>query len=349
MPEHMSKTRDKRRRTDLDAFILALIDSGISTPYEFQKLASLSQGATIPARTAQACRTGDGAGLMATLGLRRPYIPLLLDGRDILKDGPSDRGLHQLYRYFMARNVELSEKTLEKALQAGDCMVIMDGIDELQDRIVREFGQLTADLQMRYPLNTFIASARPGQIEYVPPFDRFDKFRLEWNLERIQLIARKYWTLAGQGRDTFQEYLGHVLVDAEPLLNPFLVQLIARSAAQRADSGKRLEMRDAIGTVIQQSVHWVGTRIPRDLTLAAIKAICAAMSGSDQTRLVIDGQSIAGLLKTKLNFSTEQTLEILTGIRGAGLIIERRPGEYELAHDLIAAYFRDAEPGGVPL
>jgi DNA-binding PadR family transcriptional regulator len=45
----MSETRDKRRRTDLDLFVLALIDSGVSTPYEFQKTAGLSQGATIPA------------------------------------------------------------------------------------------------------------------------------------------------------------------------------------------------------------------------------------------------------------------------------------------------------------
>jgi DNA-binding PadR family transcriptional regulator len=44
----MPETRDKRRRTDLDLFVLALIDSGISTPYEFQKSAGLSPGATIP-------------------------------------------------------------------------------------------------------------------------------------------------------------------------------------------------------------------------------------------------------------------------------------------------------------
>ncbi len=29
----MSETRDKRRRTDLDLFVLALIDGGVSTPY----------------------------------------------------------------------------------------------------------------------------------------------------------------------------------------------------------------------------------------------------------------------------------------------------------------------------
>ena len=45
----MPETRDKRRRTDLDLFVLALIDVGVSTPYELQKAASLSQGATIPA------------------------------------------------------------------------------------------------------------------------------------------------------------------------------------------------------------------------------------------------------------------------------------------------------------
>jgi len=45
----MSEIRDKRRRTDLDLFVLALIDGGVSTPYELQKTAGLSQGATIPA------------------------------------------------------------------------------------------------------------------------------------------------------------------------------------------------------------------------------------------------------------------------------------------------------------
>jgi|GEM_PF-2138770 len=45
----MPELSDKRRRTDLDLFILALIDEGVSTPYELQKAASLSQGATIPA------------------------------------------------------------------------------------------------------------------------------------------------------------------------------------------------------------------------------------------------------------------------------------------------------------
>jgi DNA-binding PadR family transcriptional regulator len=45
----MSQTDDKRRRADLDLFVLALIDNGVSTPYELQSKAGLSPGATIPA------------------------------------------------------------------------------------------------------------------------------------------------------------------------------------------------------------------------------------------------------------------------------------------------------------
>ena len=45
----MSETRDKRRRNDLDLFVLALIESGLFTPYELKTAAGLSPGATIPA------------------------------------------------------------------------------------------------------------------------------------------------------------------------------------------------------------------------------------------------------------------------------------------------------------
>jgi DNA-binding PadR family transcriptional regulator len=43
------ESRDKRRRSDLDLFVLALIESGVATPYELQTSAGLSPGATIPA------------------------------------------------------------------------------------------------------------------------------------------------------------------------------------------------------------------------------------------------------------------------------------------------------------
>ena len=45
----MPQNPDKRKRRDLDLFVLALIDDGVSTPYQLQQSAGLSPGATIPA------------------------------------------------------------------------------------------------------------------------------------------------------------------------------------------------------------------------------------------------------------------------------------------------------------
>jgi DNA-binding PadR family transcriptional regulator len=45
----MSAIGDKRRRSDLDLFVLALVADGVSTPYRMQIDAGLSPGATIPA------------------------------------------------------------------------------------------------------------------------------------------------------------------------------------------------------------------------------------------------------------------------------------------------------------
>jgi DNA-binding PadR family transcriptional regulator len=81
----MSQTRDKRRRTDLDLFVLALIDGGVSTPYELQKAAGLSQGATIPAlqRLLEARLVRQGKS-----GVRgRTGYQVSASGRKLLKDG----------------------------------------------------------------------------------------------------------------------------------------------------------------------------------------------------------------------------------------------------------------------
>jgi DNA-binding PadR family transcriptional regulator len=44
----VTSKRDKRRRSDLRGFVIALLLEGVSTPYELQSLAGLSPGATIP-------------------------------------------------------------------------------------------------------------------------------------------------------------------------------------------------------------------------------------------------------------------------------------------------------------
>jgi DNA-binding PadR family transcriptional regulator len=81
----VSETYDKRRRSDLDLFVLALIADGVSTPYLLKTAANLSPGATIPALR----RLLEG-GLVgqAKAGSRgRADHRITVEGRRLLRDG----------------------------------------------------------------------------------------------------------------------------------------------------------------------------------------------------------------------------------------------------------------------
>lgn len=91
----MPEVRDKRRKTDLDLFILALVDSGVATPYALQMSAGLSPGASIPAlqRLAEAglVHQGKPGSRGRTEHRVTPAGKRLLKAgwRDLIKDGPS--------------------------------------------------------------------------------------------------------------------------------------------------------------------------------------------------------------------------------------------------------------------
>lgn len=124
---HMSETYDRRRRTDLDLFVLALIESGISTPYQLQKAASFSQGATIPALQRLL-----GAGLVAQgkPGLRRrTEYKITAHGkrtlgagwRVLIEDGPTsdlDADLRiALLALWVGRNPLLAREFLQRSAE----------------------------------------------------------------------------------------------------------------------------------------------------------------------------------------------------------------------------------------
>jgi DNA-binding PadR family transcriptional regulator len=91
----VSQTRDKRRRNDLDLFVLALVSDGVATPYELKMAAGLSPGASIPAlaRLVEAGFVDQGkpgprrrANYRITAAGRRN---LKRGWKDLIEDGPS--------------------------------------------------------------------------------------------------------------------------------------------------------------------------------------------------------------------------------------------------------------------
>lgn len=84
----MPATPDKRRRGDLDLFVLALIESGLSTPYELKSAADISPGASIPALRRL---VSEGFVIQGKPGSRgRTDYKITAEGRRRLKDGWRD-------------------------------------------------------------------------------------------------------------------------------------------------------------------------------------------------------------------------------------------------------------------
>ena len=147
----MSETRDKRRRTDLDLFVLALIDSGISTPYELQRAAGLSQGATIPA------------------------LQRLLDGRLVRQGKPGPRGRTD-YQATAAGRKLLKDGwiALIEAGPNGDVdsdlrvalLTLLGGGDR---RLAADFLYQSADKKMK----SVVAVAPMGDSGMLPPLPRW--------------------------------------------------------------------------------------------------------------------------------------------------------------------------------
>jgi DNA-binding PadR family transcriptional regulator len=151
----MSKTPDKRRRTDLDLFVLALVDSGVATPYELQKAAGISQGASVPA------------------------LQRLLDAGFIRQGKPGLRGRTD-YRATAAGS---------KALKIGWRRLIDGGPSGDLDANLRVALLALWVGGDRRPAARFLSQAADGKIEYLNSIEQRD------DLAQVTPLARWYSSL----------------------------------------------------------------------------------------------------------------------------------------------------------
>lgn len=154
----MSQTRDKRRRTDLDLFVLALIESGLSSPYEFQKAASLSPGATIPALQrlleSELVRQGKPGPRGRTDHRITPAGKKLLKAgwRGLIEDGPSgdlDADLRiALLALFVGGERRLAKEFLDQSAAKK-----LSAVEALEENFECASGSLLADWYTRLRSN----------------------------------------------------------------------------------------------------------------------------------------------------------------------------------------------------
>jgi DNA-binding PadR family transcriptional regulator len=121
----VASKRDKRRRSDLRAFVIALLLEGVSTLYELQSLAGLSPGATIPILMSLVADGHVRAGKPGTRG-RVAYVVTSKGKKwldavwpSLLQEGPSGDLESDLRVFLIAVQVGKDRARAESFLRRG--------------------------------------------------------------------------------------------------------------------------------------------------------------------------------------------------------------------------------------
>ncbi|WP_158620111.1 NACHT domain-containing protein [Corallococcus sicarius] len=116
---------------------------------------------------------GGPLAMHAALGSTAPPLPLLASVGHLAQVramlGASTSVVEALAHLFHSRGIARDEASLrsflEVHLQQGDCLVLLDGLDEVRSEARADLMRWLEDFAARYPQNRFIASAR--QVGYV--------------------------------------------------------------------------------------------------------------------------------------------------------------------------------------
>ena len=184
----VASKRDKQRRSDLRAFVIALLVEGVSTPYELQSLARLSPGATIPILQSLVEDGHVRAGKPGTRG-RVAYVAtskgkqwLELIWRTLLQDGPSGDPDSDLRVFLIAVRVGKDRARAEAFLRSG-LAHRRDALADLERKMKEEgSGVWLADqyVSIRARASTAILKAEA----------KTDRFNIGWSARRLAKPAR---------------------------------------------------------------------------------------------------------------------------------------------------------------
>jgi predicted NACHT family NTPase len=98
--------------------------------------------------------------LPVILPLRNLGYHLRTEHPDPGKDGPTLL-LHYLYDYFAAQEIVLPDDFFEQALKSGQAVILLDGMDEVADKTLRErIARLIEKFTLRYPEPRYVVTSR---------------------------------------------------------------------------------------------------------------------------------------------------------------------------------------------
>jgi hypothetical protein len=301
---------------------------------------------------------------------RRRRVPILLQLRDhaeaVLAE-PST-GLPELIRGVTGKHCgDEPPGWFEQRLQAGDCVVLLDGLDEVAEQEDRRRIADWVERQVEhYPKNDFVITSRPHgyrtaningatvlQVRSFTP-EQVRRFVHGWYLavERYSTGAKEedVRLRATQATDDLLERLDEASALHELTANPLLLTMIANVHRYRgALPGSRAELYGEICQVMLWRRH-EAKKLPIELGGDKKELVLRSLAFTMMNRRIRDlrrAEVLTEIGRALRRVSRTLTAEeFLADVGSNGLLVERESGRYSYAHHtfqeyLAAAHVRD--------
>jgi len=285
------------------------------------------------------------------------HIPLLLFLRQHVQKITADKtiNLAELAQaHFTAKDIDPPADWFAKQLNSGQCLVLLDGLDEVADLEQRKKVSEWVDEQVvKYPHCQFVITSRPqgyltapverANVLEVQPFntDQVKKFIHAWYLENEVIsfghkIDDGIRHRARDAADDLIQRLRGLPALSELTVNPLLLTMIAMVHRYRGQlPGRRVELYAEICDVLLG--HWRQARgIEYRLTAAqkrvALQPLAAYMMQNNQRDIRID--DIKTVIAQPLqSVSNDSVKDFLADVQASsGLFLETEIGEWRFAH-----------------
>ena len=298
-------------------------------------------------------------------------MPVLLYLRDlqeaIIQENPPDLAA-LIVQQAQQQKLNPPPHWFDARLKQGQCLVMLDGLDEVADADFRKQVSQWVDRQIQtYAKTPFLITSRPfgyrsapleavGTVLEVKPFNlqQMQQFVANWYLQNE--IMRRLGTDDPGVRAEAQKQsddLIYRIKNSPPLasmaLNPLLLTMIATVHCYRgALPGRRVELYGEICDVLlgrRQEAKGIADR----LTAAQKKSVLQVLALNRMTKKTREFKLITGMLliRDKLEAVAGDKAnpeEFLRHIEtGSGLLIERQEGVYEFAHKSFQEYLAAAQ------
>ena len=312
------------------------------------------------------------------LGLKEKRLPILVPLR-LLKTvlAPADdKGPVTLSQYLDARYEKLGRKPpsgfFDGRLRAGECLVLLDGLDEVADERERQqMAEWVDRLVSTYPRNRYIVTSRPAGYDSAPLENDFSRYEVrDFEMAEVEQFVRNWYLAvetATQGdvpkarRDAAQraaELSAAIRASAgirRLVFNPLLLSIVALVHRYRAHlPDRRVDLYDeCVGVLLE---HWeaakglVGKLLPAQkravlqwLALAMHKAEVRQLPHAEVKQLIAAYLPQVGGGQAK---AADVTLFLNEVRERSGLLVEQEMGAYAFSHLTFQEYLAACEVAG---